>query len=186
MAMGKLAMRESKAELTDRLRREERFEAFKKRREELKTGGTAASDAWDVAAAEFPPPDAKLTAVAAPMVDLQALKGKPSVSIAQAAAWVFEQLNCDWITPADAPSPGAWSLLEWARSNMARRRTRPMARQSGAYFEGSATFTSRLPVLSPSSMPINARGSFSKPRAMSSLYFNLPSRIQPAISTEAS
>ena len=47
-------MRESKAELTDRLRREGKFDAFKKRREDLKAGGMAAGDAWDVAAEEFP------------------------------------------------------------------------------------------------------------------------------------
>ncbi len=48
-------MRESKAELTDRLRREGRWDAFKKRREELKAGGVPAREAWYQAAAEFPP-----------------------------------------------------------------------------------------------------------------------------------
>jgi len=114
-------MRESKAELTDRLRREGRFDAFKKRREELKAGGMPASDAWDAAAEEFPSPDAKPDTGTVPKADLRALKGKPAVSVVQAAAWAFEQLDCDWITPADAPSPGAWSLREWARSSMAAR-----------------------------------------------------------------
>jgi len=50
-------VRESKGELTDRLRREGRWDAFKKRREDLKADGMAASDAWDVAAAEFPSAD---------------------------------------------------------------------------------------------------------------------------------
>jgi len=67
-------MRESKAELTDRLRREGRWDAFKKCREELKSGGMAASDAWDVAAGEFPPPVAQLAARAVPKADLRALK----------------------------------------------------------------------------------------------------------------
>lgn len=114
-------MRESKAELTDRLRREGRWEAFKGRREELKAGGMAASDAWDAAAEEFPSLDAKPDPETVSKADLQALKGKPPVSIVQAAAWAFEQLDCDWITPADAPSPGAWSLREWARSSIAAR-----------------------------------------------------------------
>ena len=48
-------MRESKSELTDRLRREGRWDAFKKRREELKAAGTPAKQAWIQAAAEFPP-----------------------------------------------------------------------------------------------------------------------------------
>ena len=114
-------MRESKAELTDRLRREGRFEAFKKRREELKAGGMAASDAWDVAAGEFLPPVAQSATGEARTVDLRALKGKPAVSVVQAAAWASEQLDCDWIKPADAPSPGAWGMLEWARSSMTAR-----------------------------------------------------------------
>jgi len=57
----------------------------------------------------------------APKPDLSALKGKPAISIVEAAAWVFEMLDCDWVTPADAPSSGAWSLLIWARSSMAAR-----------------------------------------------------------------
>lgn len=114
-------MQESKAELTDRLRREGRWDAFKKRREELKAGGMAAIDAWDAASTEFPSLDTKPNPGTVPKADLQALKGKPPVFIAEAAGWVFEQLNCDWTTPADAPRAGAWRLLEWARSSMAAR-----------------------------------------------------------------
>jgi len=58
---------------------------------------------------------------AAPKVDLSVLRGKPPVRIVDAAAWVFEMLDCDWVAPADAPSAGAWSLLTWARSSMAAR-----------------------------------------------------------------
>ena len=114
-------MRESKAELTDRLRRAGRWESFKKRREELKAGGMAASEAWDAAATEFPPPVAQHAASEAPAVDLRALKGKPTVSVVQAATWAFEHLDADWVSPADAPSAGAWSMREWARSSMAAR-----------------------------------------------------------------
>jgi len=32
-------------------------------------------------------------------------------------SWVFENQSVDDIVPADAPSGGAWSLLEWARDN---------------------------------------------------------------------
>ena len=114
-------MRESKAELTDRLRREGRFEAFKKRREELKVGGMAASEAWDAAATEFPPPVAQHAAGEAPTVDLRALMGKPTLPVAEAATWASEHLDADWVSPADAPSAGAWSMREWARSSMAAR-----------------------------------------------------------------
>jgi len=114
-------MRESKAELTDRLRREGRWEDFKKRREELKAGAVPAKEAWYRAAAEFPAPAAPASAEKAPKADLQPLKGKPDVPVAVAAVWIAEHLDADWVTPADAPSLGAWSMLEWARSSMAMR-----------------------------------------------------------------
>lgn len=46
--------RESKGELTDRPRREGRWEAFVERREELKAEGTPAKQGWFQAAVEFP------------------------------------------------------------------------------------------------------------------------------------
>lgn len=113
--------RESKAELMDRLRREGRFEAFTNRREGLRAAGTLAKQAWYEAAVEFPPPTVVADAPKPSPVDLEALKGKPTVPIDKAAAWVFDCLDADWITPADAPSPGAWSLLHWARTSNATR-----------------------------------------------------------------
>lgn len=113
--------RESKAELTDRLRREGQFEAFKIRREALKAQGVPAKEAWWHAAAEFPSPIKAPATDKIPAVDLSALKGKRPVPVAKAAAWVAEHLDADWITPADAPSPGAWSMREWARSSPSTR-----------------------------------------------------------------
>jgi hypothetical protein len=116
--------RESKNELMDRLRREGRWEAFVKRREELKAEGVPAKEAWWQAATEFPPPNGNGSSGSngsAPKPDLSALKGKPAVTIAEAVAWASENLDCDSITPADAPSAGAWSMLQWARSSMAAR-----------------------------------------------------------------
>jgi hypothetical protein len=113
-------MRESKSELTDRLRLEGRWEEFTKRREELKADGVPAKQAWFQAAAEFPSL-ATSTPDASPSVDLSALKGKPGISVLESATWVFEHLDTPWVTPADSPSAGAWSLLVWARSNMAAR-----------------------------------------------------------------
>ena len=109
-------MRESKAELTDRLRREGRWNDFVRRREQLKAEGMDASEAWGVAAEEFPPPDAQRPNGKAPAADLRALKGKPPVPVVEAATWAFEYLDADWIKPADAPSAGAWSLRDWART----------------------------------------------------------------------
>lgn len=47
-------LRESKGELTTRLRREGKWESFVRRREQLKTEGVPPSEAWFQAAAEFP------------------------------------------------------------------------------------------------------------------------------------
>ncbi len=113
--------RESKSELTDRLRREGRWEAFTKRRDEIKASGTPAKQAWFEAATEFPAPAAQATAEKAPKADLRMLQGKPALPIAVAAVWVAEHLDADWITPPDAPSLGAWSIREWARSSPAAR-----------------------------------------------------------------
>jgi hypothetical protein len=80
--------------------------------------------AWWQAATEYSPPNGKGSNGSnglAPKPDLSALKGKSAVTIAEATAWAFENLDCDWITPADAPSAGAWGMLEWARSRMAAR-----------------------------------------------------------------
>lgn len=121
MFWGNSLAKESKAELTDRLRREGRWKPFTQRREELKAQGVPAKEAWWQAAAEFPAPTAPPTASKSPTIDLSALKGKRSVPVAVAAAWAYENLDADWITPADAPSLGAWSMREWARSSPSTR-----------------------------------------------------------------
>ena len=119
--MIRIVHRESKAELTDRLRREGHWDVFVKRREELKAEGVPAKHAWFEAAVEYPPQNGKPANDSAPKVDLTPLKGKPAVPVLEAATWVFEYLDCDWTMPADAPSAGAWSLLSWARSSMVAR-----------------------------------------------------------------
>ena len=113
--------RESKAELTDRLRREGRWDEFKARREQLKTEGVPAKHAWFQAAVEFAPENESADDELVSRPDLAVLKNKPPVSVLEAAQWVFEHLDTDWIEPADAPSAGAWSLLQWARSSMTAR-----------------------------------------------------------------
>jgi len=117
--------RESKAELTDRLRREGRFEEFKKRREQLKSEGVPAKEAWWQAAAEFPPPSdpARLPTQSRPFTkaDLRTIKRKTPAKIGQIIRWAFDHLEGDWLEPRDAPSVGAWSLREWARSSPTAR-----------------------------------------------------------------
>jgi hypothetical protein len=118
--------RESKAELTDRLRREGRFDAFKARREAMKGQGMAPKDAWRAAAEEFPPQglarvEAFPGAEDLPAGVLEVLKAKGDCNIAKAIRWVFDAIGDPSIKPTDAPSTGAWSLLAWARSSAATR-----------------------------------------------------------------
>lgn len=113
-------MRESKSELMDRLRREGQWEAFKKRREELKAGGMEAKPAWVEAAAEFPSPS-QVSIEVAPLVDLSPLRGKPAVPIVDVIKWVMANLDVVGVMPAEAPSAGAWSMLYWARSSLSAR-----------------------------------------------------------------
>lgn len=116
--------RESKAELTDRLRREGHWDAFKDRREQLKAEGVPASDAWVKAAMEFPPTTESVPVPIRPRAtrrQLRSLKRKPAIGMLKAAQWTAENLDCDWLRPADAPGLEAWSLREWARTNGATR-----------------------------------------------------------------
>ncbi|MDO8630197.1 MAG: hypothetical protein Q7R41_06860, partial [Phycisphaerales bacterium] len=86
-------MRESKAELTGRLRREGRWDAFKNRREELKAGGIPAGEAWTEAAAEFPPActsNAVEPKQALTREELEALRRKPRISFAESVEWVCD------------------------------------------------------------------------------------------------
>lgn len=116
-------MRESKAQLTDRLRREGRWDAFVRRREALKDQGTPAAEAWKIAAAEFGEPvkpASPETDACSSTPDLTVLRGK-TAPILEAVRWTFEHLDATWVTPADAPSAGAWSLRESARINPGTR-----------------------------------------------------------------
>ncbi len=50
---------------------------------------------------------------------LSAFGGK-SASMRKAVEWVFDHLDMGGVRPADAPSPGAWALREWAAKNKQR------------------------------------------------------------------
>lgn len=125
-------MRESKFELVTRLKNVGKWDDFITRREELKAGGMPAVEAQAKAVAEFPPngqasaeaalpTETPSSTEAAPLVDLSPLKGKPSVPILECVKWTTENLDKDSVTPADAPSAGAWSMLFWARSSLSAR-----------------------------------------------------------------
>ena len=117
-------MRESKAELTDRLRREGRWDEFKKRREELKAGGVPADQAWEQAATEFPPPVAAGSPSPSHSLtreEVRALMDLPPVHSREAITWAFDMIDVDCVEPSDAPSLRAWTMRSWARSSSACR-----------------------------------------------------------------
>ena len=105
-------MRESKAELTDRLRREGRWEAFKKRREELKVGGMSAQDAWLVAREEFPTEHVSLPFE----LSIEWEDGRPSLEAAtNDSEWIFLALTIK--VPQEIAGPIRWSMLKRLRES---------------------------------------------------------------------
>ena len=132
-------MNESKIELTERLRREGRWseasqfkdEVLKKLRSDGMTRADAAEQAWERMAAQYPPlanigkstPEVPGATVGDPSpehdVEIDVLLdriggGQPS-DLVRDTLWTYENLANRRIKASDAPSCGAWALLEWAR-----------------------------------------------------------------------
>jgi hypothetical protein len=141
---------ESKIELTERLRREGRWEEASRFKDEvlrkLRSNGMGKAeskeDAWAEMAKAYPPlpaPEGEAAPIAngaepgpsrAPAasagqtaaeesIDVDALlerigDGRPS-DLVQDTLWVYENLANRRVKASDAPSCGAWALLEWAR-----------------------------------------------------------------------
>ncbi len=140
-------MTESKIELTERLRREGRWDEaslFKDATvKELRAGGMARADAseeaWRRMAARYPPltntrePGAGAPIAtsgepspppwprdAEPDIDVDALldrvrDDRQPADLVKDTLWVYGTLENRRAKPEDAPSLGAWSLLQWAR-----------------------------------------------------------------------
>lgn len=142
---------ESKIALTDRLRREGRWEAatlFKDAVfEELRSAGIRGQQAKDTAWAEMarrfpplPPPVAPKKEEKPPeaLEEVVEEEGVEEMSEEEADAvermletlapvdlfadirWVYSQLENKRVRPDQAPSAGAWSLLQWARKYQSR------------------------------------------------------------------
>jgi hypothetical protein len=123
-------MQESKIVATNRLVREGRWEeasAFRDRvraqlRAEGKNRRQAAEEAWQAMLEAFPPDTAPATAVDSPstdntntdeMIPQSVVDGSPD--FVGDILWVYSNLEAKRVTFADAPTPGAWNLLKWAR-----------------------------------------------------------------------
>jgi hypothetical protein len=118
-------MTESKITATDRLRKEGRWEEASlwrdKKRKQLKTEGqtrTEANDAsWQAMIEQFPPLPAapEEPSEAVELLDMGNYDDQPDLS--RDVLWTYENLARKDVTAVDAPSLGAWDLLQWARKN---------------------------------------------------------------------
>jgi hypothetical protein len=118
-------MTESKITATDRLRKEGRWEEASlwrdKKRKTLREEGqprTEANDAsWQAMIEQFPPLPATLEepSEAVELLDLGNYDDQPDLS--RDVLWTYENLARKDVTAVDAPSLGAWDLLQWARKN---------------------------------------------------------------------
>ena len=123
-------MAESKITSTDRLRKEGRWEAASQwrdeRRKKLRAEGVSRTEAnkivWQELAKQFPPLPRSADqssggdhAVELLDIDPDAYDGQSGC--AGDIGWVYTNLAVKSAVPHQAPSAGAWGLLQWARRN---------------------------------------------------------------------
>lgn len=123
-------MNESKSQLTNRLRREGRWEEASLFKDEeirrLRAEGLkrpeAQTAAWAAMEQRYPPSALETPEdhEAKSWNGLSQLPSCESDSFFQDAIWVYEHLASSDVTPGDAPHAGAWALLLWARGNRDR------------------------------------------------------------------
>lgn len=124
-------MTESKIELTERLRRESRWEeasrfkdtAVKDFRDKGMKRSEASEAAWEAMATAFPPlpPAAGTDALGGSdegdneLIDVDVMAAKQPHDFARDVQWVYAHLADRNVQPQNAPTAGAWALLIWAR-----------------------------------------------------------------------
>ena len=120
-------MDESKIELTHRLEREGRWSEASLWKDQhiasLRGEGMprkeAQQAAWEALEKRFPPVESEeesspLEAFPEGLADLP---DSSTEDFVKDALWVYSRLGMANVKPSDAPSPGAWSLLRWAKRN---------------------------------------------------------------------
>ena len=115
--------------IAERLKAEGRFDDFKQRREELVAGGLTKGEAYARAVSEFgaseapglpaPPTRENRRAVlprpkTEPSSDV--FEGKKS-TLRDDYQWVYEKIAVSNVEPEEAPSSGAWGLLQFAQND---------------------------------------------------------------------
>ena len=126
---------ESKVVATHRLRREGRWEDASEYRDEVrkqlqsegKKRQEANEGAWEAMLEKYPPVDDEAVEDVtddncAEIAELAARSKGQEFDVIGDARWVYEQLSNGDVTPLDAPSLGAWGLLEWARTSSSNQK----------------------------------------------------------------
>ena len=110
--------RETQDGFRQRLRQEGRFQDFSARRKDPQAEGLSPSESWDRAAAEFgfgEPHSVTEGGFSSPQqVTSEMFQGR-TASLQSDFGWVYENQAVEDVRPENAPSSGAWGLLQFAR-----------------------------------------------------------------------
>ena len=110
--------RETQDGFRERLRQEGRFKDFSARRKDLQAEGLSPSESWERAAAEFgfgEPRAVAESGFSSPyQVTSEMFEGQ-TASLQSDFEWVYENQAVEDVLPENAPSSGAWGLLQFAR-----------------------------------------------------------------------
>ena len=110
--------RETQDGFRQRLRQEGRFKDFSARRKDLQAEGLSPSESWDRAAAEFgfgePDSVAGGGFSSTQQVTSEMFQGR-TASLQSDFGWVYENQAVEDVRPENAPSSGAWGLLQFSR-----------------------------------------------------------------------
>ena len=117
----------------ERLREEGQFDVFVARRQELIAVGRTKGQAWEIAAGELGWGGSSLQTA----VPRECFSGKTSSPV-EDVGWAYHNLTTD-VGPEDAPGPGAWSMLQFARSHPARFFTTIFTKVMGQIGGGGTT-----------------------------------------------
>ena len=106
------------------LKKDGRFNEFKRRRAELESSGLSKSESYVIATSEFgsgspaaspaAPPSARETP--GPELSQDVFRGKTS-TLREDYQWVYDNIAASACNAEDSPSCGAWGLLQFARSD---------------------------------------------------------------------
>ena len=110
--------RETQDGFRERLRQEGRFKDFSARRKDLQAEGLSPSESWERAAAEFgfgEPRTVAESGFSSPyQVTSEMFEGQ-TASLQSDFEWVYENQAVENVRPENAPSSGAWGLLQFSR-----------------------------------------------------------------------